>query len=72
MGWNGKLQIETSAPLTNWTVPPDSQEIEQLRMAARLSWSEKLQWLEEMQRMVEFIQRPSEQSDLQPSNQPET
>lgn len=40
----------------NWNVPPDPQEIEQLRDAARLSWPEKLQWLEEMQRIALWMQ----------------
>ena len=53
----------TNRPSIDWTVPPDPQEIEQLRAVARLSWPEKLQWLEEMQRMVEFIQQNSEQSE---------
>ncbi len=43
-------------PNINWNVPPDPQEIEQLRQAARLSWAEKLEWLEQMQRMALWMQ----------------
>ncbi len=44
-------------PNINWNVPPDPQEIEQLRDAARLSWADKLDWLEEMQRLALFLQK---------------
>lgn len=51
-------------PKIDWTVPPDPEEIENLRSFAALSMWDKLQWLEEAQRMVEHMngQRPQQES----------
>lgn len=46
-------------PPIDWNVPPDPHEIEQLRDNARLSWADKLDWLEEMQRLALFLQKQS-------------
>ncbi len=63
MGQNTKIRTNPLIPLINWTVPPDPQEIEQLRRTARLPWPEKLQWLEQMHRRVEFMRLRSEETN---------
>ena len=39
----------------DWSIPVAPQELEQLREVARLPLSQKLEWLEESQRLVEAL-----------------
>lgn len=44
-------------PTINWDVLPDPQELAQLRDAARLPLGERLEWLEQMQRIALHLQQ---------------
>ena len=44
-------------PQIDWSVPPSREEIEQLREVARLPLWVKLEWLEQMQKIAEHMQK---------------